>query len=600
MSKIAIVLFNVYNDNPITQQQVTVALPQADAAAVLAETTFDSTALGEESVALVPRNGGRINFSQVQSAAEAIAARVKPQSFDKVYVAGRAPLPAFAALGYALTASTKVVFVHFDYSGEHHELMPLYGATTPLATNLSDDVPGSPSLSDGNVAIVWSSMQEGHNSRVVDTNVADFVKETVGGALAAVVHMDLPAFSAENSAALAEHVFLSIRNKLHHAFLRRTGWTMILEGPAPLAFALRRALDPNITPRPANVPFFVQGQGYQPGVVLGGSAVNGEPDWGETQHERQLLLRDIADHVRRFKENIDRNQEIVEQLLPAFVRDCDLLSKIKSMEVSLEEKASAEFTLDAHERTVTFNRGLLRALVENVEADDRKDIALLIFVHEMYHTSQGLLTSNYHGIGRAGFALEEVDFWADVVAIGLLTTLDVALGGQKAVHDLPGVAARWVGLALKGMEAFDRIGSHEGHMNPFPERRLRRYLMWYLQEARMRTLSTSSRNADAACMAMWTMLRVRIFIEIAPLRTFLSAQFDKIIAEHNVCLSATAVFVVVNRRLVRIPQSPSLSIENLVNDIRTFNSDSVRNRIKVVRDEVERHETLAGHKRAHE
>lgn len=360
---------------------------------------------------------------------------------------------------------------------------------------------------------------------------------------------------------------------------------MILEGPAVLGLALGRALDPNIISKPVAIPYFVQGSGYRAGVVLGVAALE-EPDWNATQHERRDLLRDIAEHVRLFKRNIGRAQNI-EQFLPDFLRGCDLLTKIALMEISLDEQPSAEFSLDAHERTVTFNRGLLHALVQNVEAADRKEIALLIFVHELYHTSQGLLTSNYHGVGRAGFALEEVDFWADVAAIGLLATLDVVLGGSNAVFDLPAIAVRWVGLALKGMEAFDRIGSREGRMSPFPERRLRRYLMWYLQEARCRTLPTELPDAQQACRALWNKLNVRIFVEIAPLRTFLSAQFDKVIAEHKVCLSSTMLFVVVNHRLVRLGQSQSLSIEDLVNDVRTFNGDSIRNRIKCVRDQVE-------------
>ncbi|MFP2924678.1 hypothetical protein ACLESO_05560 [Pyxidicoccus sp. 3LG] len=108
----------------------------------------------------------------------------------------------------------------------------------------------------------------------------------------------------------------------------------------------------------------------------------------------------------------------------------------------------------------------------------------LFLLHEGYHIAQGLTSYNYRGIGRAGFVLEGIDYDADVFSIqGCLAWRRNQESGRVREQGEMATLTSILETVIGGLSAFDAF---EGRfpLQELPERRLRRYLIWYLQLAR--------------------------------------------------------------------------------------------------------------------
>jgi hypothetical protein len=201
----------------------------------------------------------------------------------------------------------------------------------------------------------------------------------------------------------------------------------------------------------------------------------------------------------------------------------------------------------------------------------------LLLLHELFHDGQDLRTSNYYDVGRAGTVLEGVDFAADAFALAVLIAWDLRRGGPRALEAAGDRAARWVGWAIEGIEAFDRFEQGVRIERLF-ERRLRRYLIWYLQRERARAVrqKANARNDVERLFAG------RLAVELAPLAGRLDARFDKLVAGST---PHTELFAALDGHLIREARRPGFDPGALVDAVRRYDRAPIEMAMGYVLDE---------------
>ncbi len=105
-----------------------------------------------------------------------------------------------------------------------------------------------------------------------------------------------------------------------------------------------------------------------------------------------------------------------------------------------------------------------------------------------------------------------MDFAADAFALAVLIAWDLPRSGPRAAERAGDIAARWVGRAIRGIEAFDLL-EQGTRIERLYERRLRRYLVWYLQQERARVV----RPGKNARRDVEQLFAGRLAVELAPL-----------------------------------------------------------------------------------
>jgi hypothetical protein len=144
------------------------------------------------------------------------------------------------------------------------------------------------------------------------------------------------------------------------------------------------------------------------------------------------------------------------------------------------------FEFDYYGGNICLYPAFLRAfarLRETLGGPPWEEVVRLFLLHEGHHIGQGM---GYRSkdIGRAGVALEAVDYDADVASI------ECCLGWRrhraKAAFSRGGEMAALRGILgnlLAGISFFDNLAD-ERPVHRMKERRLRRHLIWHFQHAR--------------------------------------------------------------------------------------------------------------------
>ena len=247
-----------------------------------------------------------------------------------------------------------------------------------------------------------------------------------------------------------------------------------------------------------------------------------------------------------------------------------LIESLRRMSLATEPRGD-DFTLNVVEGTLVFGKGLLEALRTMNEAE-RGRIGQSFFLHEILHFDQNLRSATYHGVGRAGVVLEEVDFWADAMAVATLTNWEVSRRGEYGKEHVREFTVDHVDAVLSGIEAFDRF-EQGSRIERLYERRLRRYLIWHLQ--RVRALSVNhAEDADA-------LLDGRLIVEVAPLRGHLDERFDKVVdAPHK----DAELFVALQGKLIR-SRPVRHGAEAIIEAVRRFDRAVLGEAMQAVRDQ---------------
>jgi hypothetical protein len=237
-----------------------------------------------------------------------------------------------------------------------------------------------------------------------------------------------------------------------------------------------------------------------------------------------------------------------------------------------------DFSLSLSHGTFSFGTGLLEAL-RGCDPAPQGRFAWLLVIHELFHDLQGIRTTNYFEVGRAGVVLEMIDFTADVIALRVATrcasrrlvAMDVSVDAiQREIVD-------WFDAVLFGIEVFDRW-QHGVRISALADRRLRRYLTWHLQRARGATIESPN--------DVESLLGMPMTVELAPLTARLDLRFDREVIE---ALPSTELFAAAGGALLRHPRCPGFDPSILVEAVRTFDTATIRRAMDYI---IGEHRTL--------
>lgn len=248
---------------------------------------------------------------------------------------------------------------------------------------------------------------------------------------------------------------------------------------------------------------------------------------------------------------------------------------LRDLKIPREAEGDA-FGLSVLLRRLALGRGLLQAL-RGSPRDMQQSFAQLLLLHELFHDGQDLRTSNYYDVGRAGTVLEAVDFAADAFALAVLIAWDLPRSGPRAAERAGDIAARWVGRAIRGIEAFDLL-EQGTRIERLYERRLRRYLVWYLQQERARVV----RPGKNARRDVEQLFAGRLAVELAPLAGHLDARFDKIVAGPT---PQTELLASLDGHLIRAARHPGFDPGELVGAVCEYQGARIEQAMHYVLDE---------------
>ncbi|MBL8618796.1 MAG: SAVED domain-containing protein [Deltaproteobacteria bacterium] len=530
--------------------------------------------------------GGRdqLDWPRVTAALAKLDEQVRacwPAAGDvEVYVAGFAPLSVFFALGVLLDPrGARVVALQADrdHAGVWHPL--------PLAADDRGDGPLGPrglleeaAESTGHVGLFLSTI----GAEVPKAQVRDAV-QAHGDDLAGVA--SLTGAGVQIDDANVGRLVYQLRQFFVRAAIsypHRTGATVFLAGPATLAFAAGLALNPN--------QFTGNGHSIELTEYVGGSYLRAfrlplevAPDTSipndpESQLRRLGAFVHFKHGVAVLREQLDlgtvfmpagfggpqeRSQGIARRAHAALVALC------------LPDAPGAEaFAVDGLTRTLTIGPGLLHPLAQLGE-EVLVRLGQLFALHEIVHADQGIESHNYRGIGRSGVVLEDVDFWADAFAIGTAALHAVAQNGQAGRSRCGTILVQFIDAHIAAMRAFDQMEQGGQTLRVMPERRLRRYLIWYLQRARAQAVSQPQH--------IRALLDDRLVVELAPLRGRLDERYDKIV--ESGLQSTTLAFSIGGRARRVAPLPDNFMPSQLVEAVRAFDEQAINRAVLFVVNE---------------
>jgi hypothetical protein len=564
-----LLVLDLASDNPIPLDQVTGLLPDKRKQRV----TLKLSDFGA-----VP--GPRGSVVDWEACADAVvrmidqALTIHPEDGQPVdfYVVGRAALPIFAHLGALLSKWSTVTILNQRQDGTWDNLPLKVAAATGGDKVFTLHGLGDPTDATGRVAVFVST------AYAAPRDAIKAFLSSRGEPLAGIVEIvtaskGVTLLDAANAASVL-HELTDAFAEIRRVYPSTTSIALFIGGPASLAFIAGRAVNPNVF-SDIWVPNYVA-PSYHFALALPWKGRAPAEVNRDAEHElaRLKALGPMLAEIELLRKTLTIKH------LPPFLSQAvktQFLEWLKKIQIAPQPEGDA-FSLSVGERTMAFGRGLLDALLR-VSAEHRNRIAQSIFLHEVFHFHQNIQSSTYAGIGRAGFALEEVDYWADVVALGTLVTWEISRNGARGKEEARSILVAHLGAALAGIEAFDRAEQGD-RLERLAERRLRRYLIWHLQYARAKTL----KSADQ----IWDMFGERLIVELAPLDSFLDARGDKVVRSAN---QATELFVVLRSRLIRMQRGASLDPGKLIDAVRAFDSASLEQVMVVVRDQ--NHEVLA-------
>lgn len=499
-----------------------------------------------------------------------------------LYLAGRAPLPLFVQLGYALNkfiGDTRVLDdtrVLNPYRGGPWVEYSVEARASGEEPRFFDRVTGLPDdeVEANGVVSVYISTIGAPAPREAFRDALD----KIGHASAGIVEIRTTAAGDVTPEAIGRLVtqLNAELPRITGTYPHAAGLALFVAGPVPLAFAAGRALNLHAQRDIWVMNYDRDRPGeprYEVAVALPFRAkARIVSDADGDRLARRAALDAMIEGVEELRQTLKK-----EDFPPGVTRmSRRYLSFLNDLRCHRDPEGDA-FALHIAERKLSVGRGLLEA----VRGADRAMLgrfAQLLVLHELYHDDQDLRSSNYAEIGRAGVVLEEVDFWADAFALETLIAWDLRQGGPRAQRRAAEIATGWIDTAVFGIEAFDRF-EHGDPVERLYERRLRRYLIWHLQHQR----AARVRGRDD----VHQLFEDRLVVELAPLDGALDARGDKLVKQAHV--GRTELFAVLRGHLVRRGPRPGFQPADLVGAVQAFRREQIRQIMDVL---VEDHRSV--------
>lgn len=544
---------------------------------ILRLTDFDAPRLEQ------PPRTTPVDWFALGDAIEALSVRVHQLQEDaksrptKLYIGGRAPLSVFIHLGFVFTKSIQHVVVFNTPPGNGPwEPFRMAGLSTNIpAQKIYDKEIGFPreaSKASGRVGIFVDSANRSESTEPFEALIKSR-KENVAGILELrtweplkITDIRMPAIGAQ---------FAQLMSGLSGYYPKRTGIALFTGGPAQIAFALGRAISPNVLVGDVVLTEYLKEKDEYEYVYSLPYVPRVEPEipsTPEAKEERERVLSVMIEALAELQQRVAR------QHLPRLVLSDDertrfikRLGKLKIMRNSVEGQP---FQLRVHEGECFLGEGILNALVPS-KPEQQKDFAKLLLLHEILHDWQALRNTNHSLVGRAGFVLEHIDYLADVFAVQTLVHVDLDHNEPPTGNAVRSSALKWLDMVLHGIEAFDKAEQGPVKMVRLAERRLRRYLLWHIQFARARTIETEKHFDD--------MMQSSLTVELAPLEGWVDAKrWEKMVKG---ALSDTELCIAVDGRLVRADRRPNFNPESLVEALLAYDRAGAHKQVNAVVDQ---------------
>lgn len=533
----------------------------------------------------VPRN--QLNWSMLGAAIRTMReqlnnAIIKDGQPKEVYIAGSAPLSVFFAVSMELDADTMRIMSLQQRKG------------VPGAWDVFDFGPTSASdclpFQSGGVNLEAPAEGTGRLAIFVSTQVPNPPREAIRNAIQAhgenllgIVHLVASEPILLNSDNIGNFL-AKIRDflvKLTTLYPHRTGISLFMAGPSSLAIAVGIAVNPHI--------FFSSGKTIDLNEYIAGpydrvmsvpiavSSPAQVPSDAESKLLRSKALGGIKQGIKQLKKQLNKESFFLPKGFALDHNDQDgniLKNKIFDRLQALRlptEPSSEIFEIDVLSDVLNIGDNLLHPLIE-INQDVLSRLGQLFILHEIIHDDQGISSLNYQGIGRSGIALEDVDFWADAFAIGTAVLNYINQNGPAAVEASSEILIKYIDSHLEAMQAFDCMEQGTKMLRIMSERRMRRYLIWYIQRAR----AAAVKNPDH----IRSLLNYRIFAELAPLRGHLDDRYDKIVDGFTQDTCFTVAFGGKLKRISALPQN--FGPAQMVDAIRNFDIEKIQQLSKFV------------------
>jgi hypothetical protein len=508
----------------------------------------------------------QLNWRGVSTALASMVRKVGSARPDhgpfEIYVAGFGPLSVFFALGALLDPRGAHIF-GLQPERDGPDAWTLLDLTRATSSEVAFDVSGIPTMpaeSTGQVAVFLSTI-----ATDIPRDQLRAVVQEQGKSLAAIVALAKAreTITPDNVGGVVRHLrdaFVGVATSFPH----REGLTVTIAGPSTFALAAGLALNP--------VQFLGEGRGVEIVEYVGGpyrpamrlplevSAAVDVPQDAEAVLSRLSAFKPFNAGVLKLRDKLSAEHIFVPAGLHGGNADIGRRARATLQALRLPDEPMGDaFELNILDCTLTIGHGLLHALT-HIQPDMLERLGQMFTLHEVVHADQGIESHNYRGIGRSGVVLEDVDFWADAFAIGTAALHEVARNGQVGQEQASRIVTTFIDAHIQAMRAFDRMEQGSATLHVMPERRLRRYLIWYLQRARARAVRTPD--------DIKAMLNERLFVELAPLRGHLDDRFDKVVESG---LGSTTLAFSIGGRAKRVAALPeNFAPTELVDAVRAF------------------------------
>lgn len=501
-----------------------------------------------------------IDWPRLGRAVELVAAKVREASEGRtlvLYAGGQGPLVVFAHLGYAVSKfNGEQWMIARREPGAPLELFRLSGGAAAPRLLVPRRLPAEPSPASGQVAIYVDVMQRGSDVKFRDAIAG------AGGHLAGVVELtpDEPLTVApENAAQLAAELGFELSRLA--GLYPHAAPGLFIGGPIALAFAVGRAVNPTVVPA---VTLYDHDRGaYQAAYSLPfqDRSEPALPTDAASIAARAAVEAALAAAILAMQSEIA--EEDLAGALPDVRERRPFLHRLRALRYV--GSTQSELSLSLTHGTFSFGAGLLEAL-RGGESEQQGRFARLLLLHELIHEHQGIRSTNYHDVGRAGVVLESIDFSADVLALRIATSsaLRRLLGPAPAAGAVAAEVTRWLDAVLYGIQAFDRW-QHGARIAELAERRLRRYLTWHLQRVRGETIESATH--------VESLLDTTVTVELAPVRARLDHRFDRLVLDAT---PSTELFAAVGGRLIRHGARPGFDPGALVEAVRRYDAAAIQ------------------------
>lgn len=521
-----------------------------------------------------------VSWSELGAAVVRLAARARELAKASTtpveyYVAGRAPLPMFALLGAELSAWSGPITVLNRRQDSTWAAVPLHRveASSGSVEAFFDVFPAPPAerhaAADGRL-VVFVSCGIAPPYEAMRT----FVRQH-GGSVAHILELRTaqPRDLDGAAGAVAQQQLKDFFSDVPNRYPTTSGLVVFVAGPAQLAVLVGRAINPTIL-SDVWIPNR-DGDDYELALTLPRRAMRRrELSYSaEARLARRDVLEELDAALVKLREDIDE-QDLPPATFPMTEEDRRRVMTLVKQVAPLREltESDEDFYLEPLRDEFSISSGLLEAL-RGLTPEERATVGPLFVLHEIFHVAQDLRTVRYHGIGRAAVALEEVEYWADAFAIGVLSRARIRNQGARGVREAQQLFTNVTQVNLRALVTFDKFFGAEDHIAQLSERRLRRYLVWHLQHARAQTITSPE--------DIWRLLGARIIVELAPLTGYLGFNFDKVVG--RALADCTELCVVLDAKLMREPRSSSFDPARLLEAVRTFDLEVAQQHFAVVR-----------------